>query len=211
MNTRRIFSSMMMSLATMAGASQAAPVQWVDWTSAPSGAQTLGTVIGVDVTASSDVGHAFSQTGPGTNFWSPQLPYVSPEVDNAPPAADIIGLSAGGTETITFSRPVVDPLIALVSWNGNTVQFSGPIEILSYGAGYWGDGVPQPQGGTGFVGIGEVHGTIRLKGTYTSFSFTHTSENWHGFTVGIVPEPAAWWLTLAALPVVAAWGRRRRA
>lgn len=55
------------------------------------------------------------------------------------------------------------------------------------------------------MGSGEVHGVIRLPGTYTSISFTHTSENWHGFTVGVagladnggtVPEPGT--LTLLA-------------
>jgi hypothetical protein len=37
-----------------------------------------------------------------------------------------------------------------------------------------------------FLGSGEVHGVVRLPGTFNSISFTHTSENWHGFTVGVL-------------------------
>lgn len=191
------------------------PVLWTDWTnqSAAIVSGTIGAPSG-DVTVSAAGVYSFAQTSGGTNYWSPSGPYVSASVDNAPPAADIIGLSTGGTETITFSKAVVDPLIALVSWNGNTVQFSAPIEIVSFGPGYWGNGTPiLNAAGDGFFGSGEVHGVVRLRGTYTSFSFTHTSENWHGFTVGItsaVPEPVSGLLMLAGLPILALRLRRRR-
>lgn len=201
-------SALALVLAPLAAAN-AATVHWTDWTSASTNLVT-GTVAGtVGVQAAG--AYSFAQTTGGTNFWSPTAPYISAAVSNAPPAADIIALAAGGTETVTFSQAVIDPLIALNSWNGNTVQFSAPIEVLSFGNGYWGNGTPVVNGaGDGFFGNGEVHGVIRLKGTFTSFSFTHTSENWHGFTVGIsaVPEPDAAWLVLAALPLVAL--RRRR-
>jgi hypothetical protein len=119
----------------------------------------------------------------------------------------MIALATGGTETITSSTPVVDPLIALVSWNSNTVDFGTPIEVLSFGAGYWGNGTPVVNGnGTGFFGSGEVHGVIRLPGTFSSISFQHSSENWHGFSVGItsvVPEPDTRLLLALALPLMA--------
>lgn len=200
---------------TPCATAHADPVLWTDWTN-QSTAMVSGT-IGVpsgDVAVSAAGAYSFAQTSGGTNYWSPSGPYVSATVDNAPPAADIIGLSTGGTETITFSKAVVDPLIALVSWNGNTVQFSAPIEIVSFGPGYWGNGTPiLNAAGDGFFGSGEVHGVVRLRGTYTSFSFTHTSENWHGFTVGItsaVPEPVSSLLMLAGLPILALRLRRRR-
>lgn len=202
-----------LALAPLAAA-QAAPVYWTDWTNQSQSlvSGTLSTPAGgVDVTATGI--YSFAQTSGGTDYWNPASPYVSTAVDNAPPAADIIGLASGGTETITFSKPVVDPLIALVSWNSNTVQFSAPIEFLSFGAGYWGNGTPIVNAaGDGFFGSGEVHGVIRLKGTFTSFSFTHTSENWHGFTVGVtsaVPEPVQALLLLAGLPLLA-WRLKRR-
>lgn len=178
---------------TMAAApAVAAPVFWTDWTSAVGndafGSLQIGATT-IDVQSNSTGGYAFVQTGAGTNYWVPSGPYLSATVDNAPPASDIVALNTGGTITITFSETVLDPLIALVSWNNNTVEFGVPIEVLSFGAGFWGNGTPIVNAtGTGFFGSGEVHGVIRLPGAFDSFSFTHTSENWHGFTIGAVGQ-----------------------
>jgi len=183
-------------------------VSWTDWTSSAPGS-VVGTLdtgsSTVNVTATGAFG--FAQTsGGGTNYWSPSAAYLSPVVDNAPPGTDIIALIPGGAETITFSEAVQDPLLALVSWNSNIVDFNTPIEILSFGPGFWGNGTPNLNAADdGFTGAGEVHGVIRLPGTFTSISFTHTSENWHGFTVGVlglaepppptgVPEPGTLFL-----------------
>lgn len=205
-----------------AAAAGAAPVFWTDWQ------RVLATTPGVigqlvvgpetiDVTFTGP--YSFAQVSGGTNYWNPSAPYISAFVDNAPPASDIIALNTGGTATINFSQPVLDPLIALVSWNGNTVNFGVPIEILSYGPGFWGNGTPNLNAtGTGFYGSGEVHGVIRVPGEFTTLSFTHTSENWHGFTVGAVgvpgpgpepvPEPAS--LVLFGSGALALAARRRR-
>jgi PEP-CTERM motif len=178
-----------------ASASQAVPAFWTDWTSE----STVNSAVFGNLTVGADnVNVTFSgtyllaqTTGGGTNYWLPNPPYVGP-LDNAPgdtnpPGTDIIELNAGGTATITFSQAVQDPLIALVSWNGNVVDFGVPIEIIDFGAGFWGNGTPILNAeGDGFTGNGEVHGVIRLPGSYTSISFTHTSENWHGLTVGVV-------------------------
>lgn len=215
-------------LAAIAAApASAAPVYWTDWTLA---FPTAGTVSGT-LTAGSDTlsvgysgGYSFALTSGGTNFWTPASTFQSATVSNAPPASDIIALSTGRTATITFSQAVVDPLLALVSWNGNTVEFGAPIEFLSYGAGYFGSGTPiLNAAGTGFFGSGEVHGVLRVIGTYTSISFTHTSEGWHGFTVGIVgvstpgdggggsvPEPMSLALLGLGLGAFALTSRRRR-
>lgn len=179
-------------------AAQADIVSWTNWTSETASAPG---VLGTLNVGSSTVGVSFSGAysfaqinGGGTNYWVPSTPYISYTVSNAPATPDIIALNDGGTKTITFSQPVHDPLLALVSWNGNIVDFGVPIKILSYGGGYWGNGTPFLNAtGTGFYGDGDVNGVIELPGTYSSISFTDVSENWHGLTVGVnpstVPEP----------------------
>ena len=194
---------------------QASTISWVDWTTTTS--DTVSGTLSVDSTS---VGvtfsgpYSFARTSSGTNYWNPSAPYISTDVDNAPPASDIIALNTGGSKTITFTQVVQDPLLALVSWNGNTVDFGVPIEILSYGHGYFGNGTPiLNDDGTGFYGSREVHGVIRLSGAYSSITFTDTSENWHGFTVGVtglpVPVPASMLLLGTGL-VGLAGGRIKR-
>lgn len=208
----------------IAWGAQAAPVYWTDWTSAnvnaqaASGTLTVGATT-VGVTYSGEFN--FALTSGGFNYWTPATTYQGSGVDNAPPDADIIGLSIGGAKTITFSQAVVDPIIALVSWNDNTVDFGTPIDVLQTGPGYWGSGTLVVNAtGTGFYGDGDVNGLIRLPGTFTSITFTDTTETWHGFTVGVtglagtppppptgVPAPAP--LAVLATGLLALAGVRR--
>jgi len=210
----------------MASPSGAATVDWADWTAASAGTasgtvQDGSTSVGVTY---GGVAYSFAQVNnAGTNYFLPTTPYLSPEVSNAPATSDIIALSASGTSTITFSQAVVNPLIALVSWNGAHVTFGGgtdsqtyDIQYLSSGCGFWGCGSFANPTATSFDGSGELHGVIELLGTYTSISFTDTTpENWHGFTVGFervastVPEAGESTLLLAGLLVVGAGLRRK--
>jgi len=206
-------------------AAQAATVNWTDWTS-----KTSNTVSGSVIADSTSIGvtyggvqYSFAQiNGVGTDFWSPTTPYLSPTVSNSPTPVDIVALSAAGTSTITFSQAVVNPLIALVSWNGAKVTFGGGadsqtynIQYLSSGHGYWGTGSFGSPTSNSFTGVGELHGVIELVGTYKTISFTDTTpEGWHGLTVGFesvaaVPEPSVAWLMLAGLPLMAFIARRR--
>ena len=180
---------------TLVSGAQAATVFWTDWTTESAAASSVAgslTIGSETVNATFTGPYGFAQTAGGTNYWIPNGPYLSSVVSNAPgdtnpPGSDIIALNTGGIATVTFSKAIHDPLIALVSWNNNTADFNTPIEFLSFGAGFWGNGTPVINGdGDGFFGSGEVHGVIRLEGDFTSISFSHTTENWHGFTIGVV-------------------------
>ena len=194
-------------LFNMLGVVHAATVSWTDWTSGVVGTSGSGTgIISLDA---SMIGVGYTgevrtiQTSGGTNWWTEgtPAPYTGNAViDNAPPASDIITVrSAGITNTITFSTPLVDPVMAFVSIGRSTLPveyaIDAPFTLLSEGAGWWGDGSWSQVGNT-LTGR-EAHGSIQFNGTLSSISWTNNvAENWHGFTIGatVVPIPAAVWL-----------------
>lgn len=208
-------------LAVAAAPAMAVPVNWTDWT-AKGSLSVIGTIdvggTAVGVTFSGP--YSFAQTNGGTNYWgegSP-APYTGGDVDNAPPDSDIIGLNGGGTITLGFSQAIHNPIIALVSWNGVTGTFSGPIETVSAGNGHWGNGSFGSVTGNSFTGVGELHGVIRVLGNYRQLTITHTSENWHGIQVGVesleapeVPVPLPLALLGTGVAALAVAGRRKHA
>ncbi len=184
-------------------------IAWANWTSATAG--NPGSAAGtITVSGSSPISITyngeifFAQTnGVGTDFYIPPNPYTSATVPNAPPDSDIIALIGGNNtvNTLTFSEPVVNPVIAIVSLGDPSdpifYNFSAPFTILSDGPGWWGGpGTLLTQPNNVLEGI-EGDGTIQFNGTFSSISWTvPDAENWHGFTVGIqglgslsVPEP----------------------
>ncbi|MBX3379625.1 MAG: hypothetical protein KF805_05995 [Phycisphaeraceae bacterium] len=184
----------------------AGPADWAEWTSASS--PPSGSASGTISTSSGSVGVTytgeifFSQiNNTGTYFYSPDTPFLSASVPNAPPRADIIALQGGvgtGTHTLTFSPPVENPIMAIVSLGQPSItvtyDFDVPFTILSFGPGYWGGpGTLNNVGGKRLTGV-EGHGTIQFIGTVSSINWTIPNpETWHGFTVGIlngVPCPA---------------------
>jgi hypothetical protein len=206
---------------------QAAPVYWTDWllSTGPFATGTIdlgnGQNLAASLLSSTPLSANTQVNGGGTNYWnySPST-YTSATTDNAPGNTDIIGFNAGGTVTVVFSESVHDPILALLSWNGNHVQFEPGTQInyLSSGNGYYGTGTFTNTTANSFDASGDLNGVIQLIGDYTSFTFTHTTENWHGFTLGIlgltppppneVPEPAA--LALLGLGAVGLLATRRR-
>lgn len=175
----------------------AAPPQtfyWADWTAATAGAS--GTATGtidppsgsVSIAYAGEV--AFAQTSGGTNYWVPSDPYINAVTANAPGHSDIIALTGGAaTRTITFDPPVTGLVMGLVSLGTPSTNikyaFDTQITLLSYGAGYWGNGTIVVEGDSTISGV-EGHGAIQFAGTVSSISWTVVgSESWHGFTIGI--------------------------
>lgn len=180
-------------------ASNAAEVCWADWTTKQNGAPGFvsGSMAGqrgpIAVDYTGEV--SFAQVAGGTNYWVPSTPYVSDYVSNPPPTPDIVALigTYAGTNTIAFSEPVTDPVLAVVSLGRPALAvkylFDAPFEVLSSGNGYWGGGAFVKEGSSTLVG-NEGHGAIRFTGTFAAISWTVSNpENWHGFTVGRLCVP----------------------
>lgn len=125
----------------------------------------------------------------------PDSTYQSAAVQNRPPASGLVVIAADPTvHTLTFSRPIVNPVLAWTSVNGPGIQFNNPIVIGSSGCGYWGCGDLSDVGGNVMRSNGEGHGVMYFTGTFGSISFTSEgAENWRGFTLAAneIAEPAS--------------------
>ena len=196
----------------------AVPINWVDWTSSTSanGFTAFGTITSgastVNVTYNNPQGVGFFQDGVGseTDWWAQggggglgrnpaSSPYTSTGptgVDNIPTGTDMIGLRYAGTQTLTFSEAIANPVFSYISLNGNGYGFDQDFEILSFGnasdgndCGWWGCGTSYKNAaGAEFqlLGTGEPHGTLRFTGAFDTVSWRSlTNEYWNGFTVGV--------------------------
>lgn len=188
----------------------AVPILWTDWQSSDAlngftgyGTITTTTAI-VDVTYNNSNGVGFYDTGAGRDYWVPRRgntsPYTSSAVDNRPTGSDIIALRYAGTQTLSFSEVIANPVFSYVSLNGNGYAFDQDFDILSFGdstdndCGFWGCGTSYKNvvdlGGGEFeyqlLGTGEPHGTIQFSGAFDTVAWTSLSnEYWNGFTVGV--------------------------
>ncbi|MBU1340605.1 MAG: PEP-CTERM sorting domain-containing protein [Proteobacteria bacterium] len=207
----------------------ASSIYWTDWLTSNSangftGQGTITTSTStLNVTYNNPNGIGFFQASGGIDYWQNSgggrndaiSPYTSNKVDNSPTGTDIIALRYAGTQTLTFSEAIANPVFSYVSLNGNGYGFDQDFDILSYGGldgnaqGYWGSGTSYKNvvdlGGGNFeyqlLGTGEPHGTIRFKGAFSTVTWQSLSnEYWNGFTVGVegtekeifnntIPEP----------------------
>jgi len=211
---------MLACLAVTGLAAEAAPIVWNTWSSSSAGSITTDT-------GTIDVGFA----GNPTNFFAGFPSYNPPAtwadgtiVDNGPVAANGIVQLVGGSDavqTLTFSVPVVDPVMAI--WSLGQPRTSASFVFLD-ATPLFVSGGPNAEFGGSTIGVSgntvsgvEGNGTVQFKGTFTSISWTNPQfENWYGFNVGVaglaapIPEPQSMALMLAGLGALGAALRRRR-
>ncbi|HVL39163.1 MAG TPA: hypothetical protein VM328_07210 [Fimbriimonadaceae bacterium] len=186
-------------------AAQAVPYYYVDWTSATSTSAT-GTITLPD--ASTITVHvtgpmAFVQTAGGTNYWNFNSSiYTSSQVSNAPNhSSDIVAIDRASTYTVTFSRPVQDLAMSIMSLGRTNLHvsydFNHDFTIHNSGNGHWGGGTPSlfEDVPTVLRGV-EGHGVIVFDGSVSTLTWvSNPSEFWHGFTFGVagvaIPAPGA--------------------
>src|SRR5262249_38691610 len=198
----------------------AGPISWTDWTAFTSGNLT-GTATGtitdgastVNVSYAGQVGSNSVVNGVGGNTsWLPASTFSGGNISNGPaPNRDNITLSGGtgtGVNTITFSSPVVDPVMAIWSLGsvGASASFvfsaSEPFTIQSGGPSLEFGGSSITAAGN-VVNGNEGNGTIQFNGTFNQITWTNPQfEFYYAFTVGVpgtttpaVPEPGTY-LTL---------------
>lgn len=212
-----LFVTLLLSVAAQA---EAAAIYWTDWTSktfgAPGSAQGSITFPGSNVVIVTYHGEIISVDDQGDwNFTAYTLPGT---VDNAPTPYNVsIPLRGGNSivNNITFSEPVVNPVMAIQSlgnpWFGASYTFTSSFTLLNSGSGHWGWG-SLIQDGNSLTDNREGNGIIQFTGMYTSISWTVPyGENYHMFTVGapsIVPEPATMLLVSSGLLGLAAFRRK---
>jgi hypothetical protein len=168
---------------------------WTDWTQADqpgAGQETaIGTLGGVTVTFTGQLNPG-AQTGQEYNFWNwSSWTYTSPLVDTPPQTSDILRLTGGantGEQVITFSQPVRDPILAILSLGAGSTparfEFSAPFVIENNGPGYYGNG-PLTLLPNNVLEGREGHGLVRFPGEFTELRFTApVAESWSGFTLG---------------------------
>lgn len=203
-----------------------ATIAWTDWTSAVGGnpGSATGTIALSPALTVSYAGQISSRL---VNYpsWAPASTFSGGSVSNAPPASDNSIQLVGGTSatnTITFSSPVTDPIMAIWSLGASSASASfvftasEPFTLESGGpsAEYGGRSVTA-SGDT--VTGSEGNGVIQFSGTFSTLTWTNPSfENYYAFTVGVtgaatpaVPEPST--LVLLCMPLLALllWARRR--
>ena len=192
---------------------QADTATWANLTSANASSVTGTLTFGsqtVTVTYSGEV--AFAElNNTGTYWWGNGACGVSPcpvynysgggQTIDAPTTSDMIGIVGNeALHTITFSQPVVDPVLAVISLGQGSLALGGvfttytfgqPFTILTSGGGWWGGGSLNNIDGNSLQGI-EGNGLVEFTGTYSSISWSaEYPEYWNGFNVaafGTAPE-----------------------
>ncbi len=220
---------------------------WVNWTGAPgSYPNTMNTPAGVRTYATLATGTLFdpvsnenitvTYTGEvfnesqfnnpgGIDMFNYPGTYLGSTVTTLPPRGNFITLSgySGLTNTLTFSAPVTNLLMAVASLGSDglssTYNFDRTATVVSSGPGQFGNGPLSMSTATTLFGE-EGNGMVQFTGTFTTLSWTVPSPELYSiFNIGItdsapaaVPEPgqvAASLLLLAGIGGYV-WMKRRK-
>ena len=210
-----------LSVTTLFATATFAATTWTDWTSATVGApgSAAGTLSGVGVSYSGEViGSVLNGT---SGIWAPNTSFVGGTVTASPSVVnDDIRLQGTftGTNTITFSAPVVNPVFAIWSLGqpGLIASFifnaTPTLEAGGPNAQFGGQSIVV-NGNT--VNGAEGNGVVQFTGTFSSLSWTNTPEFFYAFTVGLngpvaaIPEPETYAMLLAGLGLLGFAARRR--
>ena len=180
--------------------------QFVDWISA-----TEGTVAGIGITLTGETTHA--TFGPLNAFsWE----FFTPSIDSTD-YIKILGSSTPRTYTVTFSQPVLDPVLHLgslastLNLSSSAMRLSGQQNFRVLGTTVRGD--------LSDLAFPEYsNGTVRLPGQFSTFTFTTTAN--YSFTneialhigvASVIPEPPIWaCLSLGSLFLLGAVRKNHR-
>ncbi len=215
-----------LSMLLLANTAHANIIDWVDWTASNSTSATGSAPInGVNVGFTGG-GILTGGVWDGTNIWSENPgTFVSlPQVSNYPGINDVIFLTGGpstGLQTLTFSQPVTNPVMGILSLGSTgyntSFNFDTPFDVLTYGPSRWGNGFIEELPGNVLNGQ-EGNGLIQFQGTVSSISWTNpTYEYYYGFNIGVdavasnnsvVPEPMT--MALLGSGLVGMLGLRRK-
>lgn len=184
-----------LALACTAALAHGEETAWVDWTSATSTTTVSGTLAlpsGNVKVKFSGPSLYFSSTEPGgTDYWVSGSP-AAYGVTGEPTGSDILAF-IGGTGSkqykITFSKPVVNPVLAVVSLgrNGTPARyvFTQTPTLVSSGVGFFGGCATCLSLKKNTLSGTEGHGVVQFIGSFTTISWKQPdTEYWHGVTMG---------------------------
>jgi len=184
-----------LSLAVAATGAQAFDTAWADWTTKLSTTSVSGTLAlpsgNLKVKFSGPALYFSQVDAGGSDYWVSGSPDAY-AATGEPTGSDMLAF-VGGTDTqvykITFSKPVVNPVVALLSLGRNGVPtryvFTQTPTLLSSGVGFFGGCADCLKVKRKTVTGTEGHGVVQFIGTFSAISWKQPDhEYWHGMTIG---------------------------